>query len=186
MIFKKKNISNRGDYREVVADRFTLQMKGITRILHEVLTRLLPYRDIVGRDDNSTLYLRRFYLKRWGKSHIYLHYFARSDDDKYPHDHPWDFKTLILNKGYHEELKNRVKYWRPPLTRFPKRPAEWAHRVHLTKGPVWTLFTTYGRKREWGFLTDNGWVQWKEYLDGERLEKELASRENVKNGNLNL
>lgn len=146
-------------------DRFTHLMEGDDQILNAILMEHFPYREILSRTDKTSLYLRRFYLKRDGVDfHLYLHYFVRGDDDKFVHDHPWDFQTLILNKGYTEELKNGQKYFREPGVWSPRRPAEWAHKVHLTKGPVWTLFKTFGKRKEWGFLTDKGWVAHDEYL----------------------
>ena len=33
---------------------------------------------------------------------IYLHYIAKADEDKHPHDHPWSFVGIILWGGYEE------------------------------------------------------------------------------------
>ena len=75
--------------------------------LETVLKRLFKYYDIVGKDEGggNALYLRRFIL-RWGngqKGHIFLHHIYRSDSDRYPHSHPWAFKTLVLSGGYTDE-----------------------------------------------------------------------------------
>lgn len=50
----------------------------------------------------QSLYLRRFYVweKRWCPFRIFIHKIARSDDDPDPHDHPWNFLSLILKGGY--------------------------------------------------------------------------------------
>ena len=32
--------------------------------------------------------------------------------------------------------------------------------------PVWTLFIHGPRRRDWGFHTRDGWVQWEKYLEG--------------------
>lgn len=51
----------------------------------------------------QTLYLRRFYVweKKWCPwFRIFIHKIARSDDDPDPHDHPWNFTSLILKNGY--------------------------------------------------------------------------------------
>ena len=149
-------------------DKFTAEMRGVNRLLNQVLTKILRYRDIAkGTKDHESLYLRRFYIKKWGKRRLFLHYFARGDDDRHLHTHPWNFRTFILNKGYHEELKNGKKYFRPALTLFPKRPSTWAHKVHLTNGPCWTMFMPGKKCRTWGFLTEKGEIPFYEYLDNE-------------------
>jgi hypothetical protein len=59
-----------------------------------------------GPAEQESLYLRRFFIfrSRWGQ--VLLHKIARSDDDKDPHDHPWDFTSLILKGGYLDEQYN--------------------------------------------------------------------------------
>lgn len=51
----------------------------------------------------KVVYLRRFFLWRSKSGSVYLHHFFRSDDDPDPHDHPWDFTSLILKGGYRDE-----------------------------------------------------------------------------------
>ena len=34
--------------------------------------------------------------------------------------------------------------------------------------PVWTLFFAGIRRRDWGFHTPNGWVQWEEYVNSRK------------------
>jgi len=45
--------------------------------------------------------------------------------------------------------------------------------VHVYSGgvmfkPVWTLFFAGIRRRDWGFHTPNGWVQWEEYVNSRK------------------
>jgi hypothetical protein len=42
------------------------------------------------------------------------------------------------------------------------RPAEWQHWVEIID-PVWTLVFRFRRRREWGFVTERGWVDWMTY-----------------------
>jgi hypothetical protein len=80
-------------------------------LLERVLCKLLPYRDITKVVDGvETLYLRRFFLRRGKKGSttgdeggIFLHVIHRNDDDRDPHDHPWDFTSVILKGGYVDE-----------------------------------------------------------------------------------
>jgi hypothetical protein len=68
-----------------------------------------------------------------------------------------------------------------PLLRTPgmliERTPDAAHRVELLpdhrmngEQPVWTLFLTGPRVREWGFHCPKGWVHWREFTAGEHGE----------------
>jgi len=108
---------------------------------------------------------------------IYLHHFLQSDDDRALHDHPWWSLGMILSKqGYIEVLPHPKwpitmrhiyrRRFRPVL----RRPTH-AHRIQLighynnTPKPVWTLFITGPRLREWGFLCPKRWVHWSHFTD---------------------
>jgi len=106
----------------------------------------------------------------WGQG--LLHIFWRGYEDPDPHDHPWDFWTLPLNRGYIE------LYWledgtlsagHVPALRVTRRRAEHTHRVLLApvnKFPIVTLLWTRAPRREWGFklLGSGDWVHWRDYL----------------------
>lgn len=94
-------------------------------------------------------YLTRWFLRICGWT-IRLHRFHRGDDDRAPHDHPWDFWTFPLCCGYYEligdEAKPRwVRGWRLHF-----RMAEFKHRV-LDRPPFYTIVVTKPQRREWGF-----------------------------------
>ncbi len=164
-------------------------------LLERILCKLLPYRDITKVvDGKETLYLRRFFLKRsqsksmtGDEGGIFLHVIHRNDDDRDPHDHPWDFTSVILKGGYDDEQWQWVetsgvtigpfrgppggyKQWlgneRVSFGTVVKRPAEHLHRVQgIEPGrPAWTLVFTGPRRREWGFVTDFGWESFRSYL----------------------
>lgn len=124
--------------------------------------------------------VERPYLLRWWVIprnrffNIYLHQFLRSDDDRALHDHPWINCSILLKGRYIEHRSDGQvllrKPWRPwapwRLTfRFPTS----SHRVELlrTDGwelPVWTLFVTGPRVREWGFWCPKGWIHWQRFV----------------------
>lgn len=54
------------------------------------------------RGDGKSPYLTRLTIFGSKLFSIYYHKFHRSDADEH-HDHPWDFITIILSKGYIEE-----------------------------------------------------------------------------------
>lgn len=105
-------------------------------------------------------YMHRWYvIPRNRFFNIYLHKIIRSDDDQALHDHPW-WSVSILLEG--ELLEFMETSYRVPKRFIPVvRSAELAHRLVVLDGPVWTLFITGPRIREWGFHCPNGWVHWK-------------------------
>lgn len=151
---------------------------------------------------HKVVYLRRFFIFRskWlrkllGKSdkngewgNIYLHHILRSDDDPDPHDHPWDFTSLILKSGYSDEQWQwNTRYKKREFTGYERvrpgmlvrRKAEHIHRVRLRKNsrgeeiPCWSLVRTGPYRRNWHFLKEWGFQLWWEYL-GVPKPKNLA------------
>lgn len=113
------------------------------------------------------VYLTRWVLlgKRFGPGgKLFLHRFHRSDSDAALHDHPWNFWSIILWGGYHEETPAGLK-WHWPFS-FLRRPAEWRHRVVLARSwpKPWTLVWTGPRSRKWGFWCPRGWKPWDEVV----------------------
>ncbi|MCB1886271.1 MAG: hypothetical protein KDH20_01580 [Rhodocyclaceae bacterium] len=111
---------------------------------------------------------QRPYLLRWHviprnrRFNVYLHRFMRSDDDRALHDHPWWNVSILLRGRYLEHTPGSVVERRAGrLSGFAARRAEAAHRIELIDGPVWTLFVTGPRVREWGFWCPQGWRHWK-------------------------
>lgn len=113
------------------------------------------------------------YLERWilylGGCNLRLHKFFRGDDDRAPHDHPFNFWTFPLTSywekvpvgkragsvgsaGFEHALRNNfVQRWR-----IHYRPATYQHIVECPigshAGPWWTIvFATYQQGRKWGF-----------------------------------
>ena len=99
---------------------------------------------------------------------IKLHVFLRSDDDCL-HDHPWGFMSFIL-AGEYIEVTDAGQNLRKRFS-LAFRRAEHRHRVVLVDGlqPVVTFLINGPRRREWGFWTPKGWVQWFKYGGGKCL-----------------
>lgn len=124
------------------------------------------------RGDAQSPYLTRWTLFENSRCALYLHIFHRSDSIEM-HDHPWDFWSLILWRGYVEETpayehratiqpRFRLRVWPGTILR---RPAEWVHRVELVnEKPAVTLVFRRNYRREWGFFTKKGWQRWREYF----------------------
>lgn len=126
-------------------------------------------------------YLTRWYLIRKKPFGLFLHLFHRSDEDRAHHDHPWNFISLIIWRGYWEhhtescpmlktgshsyrcfkcqgtgKVTTKKRKW-PGMILY--RPAEWAHRVELLDGkPALTLILRFRNRREWGYHMPKGWM----------------------------
>jgi hypothetical protein len=109
------------------------------------------------------LYLRRWFLSGGRDSPLkaFLHEIRLSDTDPDPHDHPWDYTSIVLAGGYDEETEHGVSIARPGEV--VRRMAEHTHRVRLVD-PTWTLFIAGSRRRAWGFKTREGWQDYETYL----------------------
>lgn len=102
----------------------------------------------------------RYFLLRTRWFSVYLHHFLRSDYDRCFHDHPWSFVTVLLSGGYYEHTPAGT-FWRRRFS-ILRRPAVWQHWVEICR-PVWTLIIVSRKCREWGFITERGWVDWQTF-----------------------
>lgn len=131
------------------------------------------YRLICDRQTNKP-YLERYYIFLKERNNfpfnIFLHNFLSSDPDDL-HDHPWDFRTLILCGGYWEHTEEG-KFWRGPLS-FRYMPCSIFHRIELDKNKpfCWTLFIPGKIRKDWGFKTKNGWINNRDYFNNKETLK---------------
>ena len=126
-------------------------------------------RIIMDRTENEP-YLERYYVlfkeRITFPYNIFLHKFLKSDPDDV-HDHPWNYFTIILKGGYWEwipvfntlgEKFSEYRVWRGPGS-FRFGGMNNYHRIELEPGVnAWTLFFVGPKKREWGFLVNNKWI----------------------------
>lgn len=142
-------------------------------------------RYVIGPEDNP--YMIRWRLFECPLFRIYLHKICRSDDDRHLHDHPFNFVSIILRGGY-DEYRPHVntiglnvvarRRFLPPT--FVVRKATDLHRLDLIGKwihfigedrfekvcrPAWTLVFAGRRLRQWGFQTEQGWVDHKQYAE---------------------
>lgn len=144
---------------------------------------------LIGGSTNP--YMRRWWVIPRNKYfNIYLHHFLRSDDDRALHDHPWWNMSILLWGKYIEHMprdpvaykagRNRAHIQKLRSAPFIyMRGAEAIHRVELLKRdcgchegqhcpeqkekPVWTLFITGPKWREWGFWCPKGFKHYQDY-----------------------
>ena len=151
-------------------------------MLKKLFERLGRYRVIMDREDGAP-YLERYYLflkdRKNFPFNIFLHKFLKGDPDDV-HDHPWPYFTIILWGGYYEwipffnecgELTCEVQKWRGP-GHFRFCSAESYHRIELKPGKTcWTLFIPGKKRRDWGFLVNDEWIQHEQYFENRKLNK---------------
>tara|TARA_B100000524_G_scaffold348463_1_gene253170 strand:+ start:3898 stop:4632 length:735 start_codon:yes stop_codon:yes gene_type:complete len=147
---------------------------------------------------NNEPYLERYYIflkdrPEYFPFNIFIHKFLKSDPDEL-HDHPWGFFTVVLSGGYWEYTdvntvkRNKdglsitdtttIKNWRGPGF-FQKVEATHKHRIELKEDvTAWTLFIPFKRTREWGFYTENGWVNHKTYLKNSENNENSENKKN--------
>ena len=131
----------------------------------------------------ETVIVDGVYLKRWhvlelkGRGTYYLHNFVSGDSDRDPHDHPFPFKTIVLWGRYfdveYDSNRKIARIEKMSIGRIRHRRATHLHRVLLSKksSSCWTLVFRGKKEREWGFLTRQGWVHHKQYIDANRRSK---------------
>jgi hypothetical protein len=107
-------------------------------------------------------YMERFFLLGGARTPGWsarFHHILGSDSRDL-HDHPWDFISVILAGSYTETTASGDETYGPGsvLT----RKAEHLHRLTL-QHPVWTFVLTGPARRDWGFQTARGWVNWYQY-----------------------
>jgi hypothetical protein len=122
--------------------------------------------DLIAHD-----YMRRwkleFYRGRRSLGGVRLHHIMRGDDRSAFHDHPMNFKSIILKGGYIEYTPDHEPRRFVPGDVVVKK-AEDLHYLELIDTSAWTLVFAGPFRRDWGFMTDEGWIpasafdKWKE------------------------
>lgn len=107
---------------------------------------------------------------------IRIHHILRADMDRYPHDHPWNARTIILKGWYKEErliehpCDNRYlltprSFCREQGDTATLKFGEYHTITEVDKDGVWTFFIFYEWKGIWGFLVDGVKIPWRQYQE---------------------
>ena len=109
---------------------------------------------------------------------IRVHHILSRDNDRHPHDHPWNARTIVLRGWYDETRVSEHGF----SETYPEMVILESGRVHgrgytgpvnhgayhqitdVSHGGVWTLFFTFGYIGTWGFLVDGVKVPWRDYM----------------------
>lgn len=127
-----------------------------------------PYTHIGG-------YMERYWIvpESWNLPFaVRVHWIKRPDADLYVHDHPWNWRTIIL-QGYYIEEDAFGVFRRRTAGDTVGASAETFHRIaDICPGGVWTVFITGRRRNDWGFMVPRPSglggsfprkIHWKEY-----------------------
>src|SRR5882757_8105423 len=112
------------------------------------------------RSKDGILYFTRWTIFKCRWFSLYIHKISERDEDFHLHNHPRNFISVIL-KGSYKEESLIWPYWplspRPAKLLKPKgfltisyMNRQGFHRIHrIIKGPVYSLFFTYGKAMTW-------------------------------------
>lgn len=130
----------------------------------------------------DAVYMDRWYILVFPRLFsIRIHHIMLPDMDRWPHDHPWSFLSIIVRGGYLERwcgaedfklfagepssIKRGLAIWSGYKTKHVRRLSFHRntdlHKIVKFKRAergAWTLIFTGPERREWGFMTDQGWV----------------------------
>lgn len=120
----------------------------------------LPADRIVHAD--GAPYLERYHLATSDATQVRIHHWVGFDDQRAPHDHPWDNITCVLAGRLVEYSAAFGVAELGPGDVVCRRAAD-PHRIELAGDDAWTLFVTGPIVRRWGFHTDTGWVHWRRW-----------------------
>jgi hypothetical protein len=95
---------------------------------------------------------------------VRIHHILRADHERHHHNHPWDARTIIL-KGWYDEVRAGWGQTRRTVGDTAEINADTFHTIHrVSPGGVWTMFFMGRKAQTWGFKTEGGFVNWREYL----------------------
>lgn len=133
-------------------------------MMKNIINKLFLIKEIKSR--SGIIHFRRWRLLSTPWFAIYIHGIYKADEDEHYHDHPWDYISIGL-KGYGFEEHYKGGHVDHNLIKpfgVIRRKAEEFHKIEsLFKSPIYTLFITGKRRREWGYSYNGSWLDHKTY-----------------------
>lgn len=132
---------------------------------------------------DGLVYLARLRIVQTPWFGVYLHDIFEPDGDRDPHDHPWNFTSIVLRGGYtevihpvpHVDLRLNRYYRTWKRWSWHKMSTDQAHRICDLEPGTKTLILCGRRSRTWGFFTDEGWMEWSAYEKWIKAQKEAEA-----------
>lgn len=109
-----------------------------------------PYDIII----NGELYLRRYFLIKTKWFGLFIHRIYKADDNRFPHDHPFNFWSFVLRGWY---LERRYSVRGKKLIEFrntwslAKRKDSDIHEISVVSNDLLTLMFIRHTNKNWGF-----------------------------------
>ena len=142
---------------------------------HPYMYRWQPMRDYFAHSDDLAKIdkLADLIALPFRPANVYIHRFARSDDDRALHDHPWPWASVVLQGCYDEHVPINPDDAAGATRRQHRARGSYAicqggaspHRIELRKTQPLTLFITGAKYREWGFHCSTGWRHHKHFMN---------------------
>lgn len=104
------------------------------------------------------------YRRSWLPFSIRLHHICRPDFGMYLHDHPGNYRAIILKGGYVEEDIFGVKRFYGAGTTRRASALNFHSIVEVPEKGAWTIFIMGRHYNQWGFLVNNRKVHWKDHV----------------------
>ena len=117
------------------------------------------------RSKSGDLHFKRWEIWSTKWFNIYLHFINKADEDKHMHDHPWSFWSIILKGKYIEFLEQPKpgSIVSRGFLNMAYRKKNTYHMIGVLVEPTWSLVITGPGGREWGYSTEQGWIDNKTY-----------------------
>lgn len=114
------------------------------------------------KSKDGVVHFRRWELLKTRWFSIWLHGIYESDKDLHLHNHPWDYKSMVLKGSYIEETNDGQNTLKPGT--FTSRNGAQFHKIKklLTK-KVYTLFMVSPVRRDWGYIVNGRFIQHEDY-----------------------
>ncbi len=116
------------------------------------------------KSKSGEIHFKRWELikTRWGS--IWLHAIYKADVDKHLHNHPWDFRSIVLKGSYKELTQQGIQLQSPG--KINVRDGSKYHKIlELLSPVVYTLFFASTPKRQWGYDVDGRFVDHETYRE---------------------
>lgn len=110
-----------------------------------------------------------YWPKSWLPFVIRLHHIRSEDKDRDLHDHPADYRTLLIDGKYVEQDIFNVLHFHAQGSSRSARAETFHKIINVSEGGVWTIFIMKNRHNSWGFLKDGFKIHWREYVDQKQL-----------------
>jgi hypothetical protein len=102
--------------------------------------------------------------RSWLPFSVRIHHIMLADNERDLHDHPFNYRTIILQGWYDEEdVFGEIRLYNQGDT--ISATAQTFHRIaKVPQKGVWTLFIMGPRINSWGFMVSGRKVHWRRYI----------------------